>query len=349
VATSQVVLIAAVVIVPAVALWLIFLGRSRSQRKPRLGIPRALRPGQPDEALEGRRLERIQAWGLVTTLALAIFIPAYWLPERQRQESFTERFADEAVARGRLIFSIAPPIDPEAGALQFKNQEDAIALGQGCAKCHGPSEIPTGGSKADLATGGFADPSFVDPLTGKKIKQYAAPPLQTVFQRWDPEVIQFTIERGRPGTPMPTWGVAFGGSMTDQMVTDVMAWLATLPGNKNPPPDLPGNCQKPEKQDYQICGKAIFEARCAVCHGPEGQGKDQSGSSAVTAWHQGAALWHGKVKHLTEQQHELTVINGRRFAFMPPFGAAPSQGIPVPLYPLNDKQVQAVVAYERKL
>jgi hypothetical protein len=44
-----------------------------------------------------------------------------------------------------------------------------------------------------------------------------------------------------------------------------------------------------------------------------------------------------------------TVRNGRRFAFMPPFAEAPTQGIPAPTYPLTDKQIQAVVTYERSL
>jgi hypothetical protein len=61
------------------------------------------------------------------------------------------------------------------------------------------------------------------------------------------------------------------------------------------------------------------------------------------------ALWQGKVGHLPRSQHLLTVINGRRFAFMPTFSEAPAQGIPVPPYPLTDSQIEAVVEYERSL
>jgi mono/diheme cytochrome c family protein len=173
----------------------------------------------------------------------------------------------------------------------------------------------------------FVPPGETEPVS------YQAPPLNNVFQRWDEEVIRFTIERGRPGTPMPAWGVQYGGSMTTQMVDDVITWLKTLEGNQNGPPELAKDAT----------GQEIFEARCALCHGDNASGKED------VLWHQGMALWKGDVKHLTEQQHLATIRNGRRFAFMPPFAEAPSQGVPVPTYPLTDEQIEAVMAYERTL
>ena len=158
--------------------------------------------------------------------------------------------------------------------------------------------------------------------------------MNNVFQRWDEEVIRFTIERGRPGTPMPAWGVAYGGPMTEQMVTDVIAYLkAEFPANSEPPEELSDNAT----------GQEIFEARCAVCHGEEGSGKEGD------VWYQGMALWDGDVTHLDEDLHYTTIVNGRRFAFMPAFGEAPAQGIPVPLYPLTEDQIRAVMEYERSL
>ena len=77
-----------------------------------------MRPGQPDEVLEGPRLERLLTWGLVASFASAVFIPAYWLPEGPRQEAFQERFDHEAVERGELIFQPAPPLDEEASAAE---------------------------------------------------------------------------------------------------------------------------------------------------------------------------------------------------------------------------------------
>jgi mono/diheme cytochrome c family protein len=334
---GDILVLALVILVPAALLWGVFLKRTSRPRKPAsiLGIPMAMRPGSPDEVLEGNRLERIQVVAVLSTLVAAFFIPAYWLPEADRQEAFQERFDEEAVHRGSLIYDTPPQIEEDADPTKFKEVEEALALGQGCINCHGPLESDSGGSF-----------QFSDPIAGRVT--YKAPPLNNVFTRWDEEIIRFTIERGRPGTDMPAWGVEYGGSMTTQMIDDVMAYLQTFETNQTPP-ELPEDCDDPEpgSPSFETCGEAIFEARCAVCHGPEGQGKDETGRNAV--WYQGMALWKGKVTHLPEDQHKATIINGRRYAFMPAFGESPAQGIPIPAYPLTNAQIEAVMAYERNL
>ena len=321
--TSEVVLVALIVAVPAALLWAIFLARTGRPGRPsrrKLGIPHAMRPAQPDEVLEGPRLERVQIWGVLSVLSLAIFIPAYWLPETQRQEHFQERFDEEAEHRGMLIYNQPPELPEGIGGVEFKQVEEASQLGQSCINCHGPE-----------GAGGTAPYNI--PGTEETVS-YQAPPLNNVFTRWDEEIVEFTIKRGRPGTPMPAWGVEFGGPMTEQMVADVIAYLKSLPGNQEPPPELAEGAT----------GAEIFEARCAVCHGPDGQGKE-----GEDMWYQGLALWQGDVNHLSEELHLQTVRNGRRFAFMPPFGEAPDQGVPVPLYPLTEEQIEAVIEYERGL
>lgn len=334
--TSDVLLIALVVLVPAALMWSIFLartGRPSGRARARLGIPQAMRPASPDEVLEGPRLERLQVWGLIATLGTAIFIPAYWLPETSRQEAFQERFDEEAVHRGEMIYSAPPELEEGIDPVEFKETEEAIALGQNCAFCHGGE-----------GDGGPVPGGFVDPVTDETV-EYNAPPLNNVFTRWDEEVVRLTIERGRPGTPMPAWGTEFGGPMTEQAISDVIAYIKTFEGNSEPP-DLAAEVCAPGASNTDDCstGQEIFEARCAVCHGPEGSGKEGS-----TIWYQGMALWQGDVLHLPQGLHAQTVTNGRRLAFMPAFGEAPSQGVPVPLYPLTEEQIDAVVAYERTL
>src|SRR5918999_1851871 len=103
-------------------------------------------------------------------------------------------------------------------------------------------------------------------------------------------------------------------------------------------------CKNPKADvNFDSCGEEIFMVRCAVCHGTEGQGKEDE------PYHQGMALWQGDVRHLSEDQHLTTVMNGRRFQFMPAFAEAPAQGIAIPPYPLTNAQIRAVVAYERSL
>lgn len=332
--TSDILLVLLVTLVPAALMWAIFLarsGRPGAPRRPRLGIPMAMRPAEPDEVLEGPRLERIQTWGLVTTLAIAVFIPAYWLPERDRQAHFVEQFDEQSRHRGGIIYAAPPELDEEADAVTFKRIEEEIALGQNCAFCHGGN----GG-------GGPVPTGWVNPVTGEQVA-YNAPPLNNVFQRWDEEVVRFTIERGRPGTPMPAWAVEYGGPMNEQAVSDVIAYIKSFPEN-NEAPDLPTEVCASDDLDTDDCatGAEIFEVRCAVCHGPNGQGKEDD-----TLWYQGMALWNGDVRHLETDMHITTVVQGRRFAFMPQFGEAPPQGIPVPTYPLTEDQIKAVVQYER--
>ena len=180
--SSDVLTLALVVIVPTALMWAIFLarsGRPGAGPRPQIGIPQAMRPGQPDEQLEGPRLERIMAGGVVATLALAVFVPAYWLPESDRQESFQERFDEESLHRGELIFAKPPELPENAPASEYKELERGISLGMNCALCHGPE-----------AGGGLAPRT--DPDTGEEL-QFAAPPLNTVFHRWDEEIVEFTI------------------------------------------------------------------------------------------------------------------------------------------------------------
>src|SRR3712207_5806966 len=100
--TGQVLIIAGVVLGPAAILWLIFWSRQNRARKPAalLGIPPNMRPGTPDEVLEGRRLERVQVGGVLSLLILVPFVVFYWLPEPERHEAFAHRFEEGAVERG---------------------------------------------------------------------------------------------------------------------------------------------------------------------------------------------------------------------------------------------------------
>jgi mono/diheme cytochrome c family protein len=346
---KELLIIALTILVPAALLWAILLYRTGKPGKPKLviGIPPAMRPGEPDEKLEGPRLERILVGGVASVTISAVLIAGYWFPERDRHENFQERFDEESVERGEIIFKPAAQIPEDIAAADFKEVEKSVALGMGCANCHGADGV-----------GGIA--IFTEPISGEKVA-WTAPPLNNVFQRWDEEVVRHTIERGRPGTPMPTWGVDFGGPMTSQMVSDVIAYLKTLPGNQEPPKPFSDACSDLPKEGSVECGAEIFEARCAVCHGPEGQGKEDKTliepdtttrrivDDELPVWYQGLALWKGDVRHLRFEQHFATVTNGRRFAFMPPWGEAPSQGIPVPAYPLTNKEIRSVVLYERSL
>jgi len=47
-----------------------------------------------------------------------------------------------------------------------------------------------------------------------------------------------TIQKGRPPTPMPTWGVRYGGPMNDQQITDLVNYLLSIQSDDKQRPQL---------------------------------------------------------------------------------------------------------------
>jgi mono/diheme cytochrome c family protein len=180
----------------------------------------ALRPGDTDDVLEGPRLTRISVWGLLLSLALALFIFLYWTAEPSRMKNTTVKFQHDSIDRGKSYFAL--PTDPVTGKTNTR--------GIGCARCHGND-----------AHGG--DVTYSDSQTNTQQKGHA-PDLTEVFNKYTlhPQVgyktprdyIMATIERGRTnsqlgdGDDMPTWGQMYGGPLTDQQINDVIDWLQTI-------------------------------------------------------------------------------------------------------------------------
>jgi mono/diheme cytochrome c family protein len=167
------------------------------QRARSTGIPPSRRAGPADEALEGPILERFQVWGLVLTAFLAIFLPALYLREPTRMAQAAEKELELSREHGKETFE------------QF------------CARCHGPN-----------AQGGvvkrFKDPNNPDaPPTDRQ-----APDLTRIYERHPgasvAQVARDTINSGRPGTPMPPWGIRHNGPMNDQQIINLVNYLLSI-------------------------------------------------------------------------------------------------------------------------
>jgi hypothetical protein len=69
-----------------------------------------------------------------------------------------------------------------------------------------------------------------------------APNLREIYSRHPDEnvatVAWDTIQKGRPPTPMPTWGVRYGGPMNDQQITDLVNYLLSIQGDGKKRPQL---------------------------------------------------------------------------------------------------------------
>jgi mono/diheme cytochrome c family protein len=178
------------------------------QRSVSTGIPPTRRAGPTDDALEGRTLERYQFWGALLTVFLAVLFPILYLREPTRQANAAETMLAESRQRGHDTF------------------------GQFCARCHGVNA--TGGVVKRFKPPGQPNAAPAD---------FPAPNLTQIYQRHPGErvadVAYTTIQHGRQGTPMPAWGVRYGGPMNDQQITDLVNWLTSIQGDKRPRDQIP--------------------------------------------------------------------------------------------------------------
>ncbi len=151
-------------------------------------------PHYSDDELETRVLDRSLAWSLVTLAAVSLVLPLYWLMEPARQENA----AVDWVAR-------------------FE-RKGATAFEEGCASCHGPGGV-----------GGVAAFTLVDG-DGKFVAQveWQAPALTTVLSRFSEEEVRQILDYGRPGTPMPAWGLPGGGPLSTQQVEQLVVYMRSI-------------------------------------------------------------------------------------------------------------------------
>jgi mono/diheme cytochrome c family protein len=181
------------------------------RRKP-LSVPIGFRPAPSDDELETNVLERWQGWGTLLLVFLALFLPLYFIFfENQRSNDAALRQRAESIRRGAAIFAQAKP-----GAHGFQ---------AGCARCHG------------TYAGGGVVPQFKASKDATPV-DYPAPNLAEVFKRQIVDskksprdayrFVYETIAQGRPGTPMPTWGLGYGGPMNDQQIEDVINYLLSI-------------------------------------------------------------------------------------------------------------------------
>lgn len=207
-------------------LYLTARGELKGRRKAR--VPAAMRPGASDADLEKSVIERYLLVGAITALFIAIWMPLYWLKEPSRLAGKAQFFQEREVREGGELYLAT------------------------CATCHGQQAQ---GSPRSV---------FID---GKQY-EYAEPPLKYIYSRYKEagrnedditQLIYDAINRGRPGTPMPTWGLAFGGPFNIAQVDNLVLWIKSIQE------DFP-------KAEGGKPGSALFAANCAICHGREAQG-----------------------------------------------------------------------------
>jgi mono/diheme cytochrome c family protein/cytochrome c553 len=192
------------------------------RRNPEPRPPVNLAPGMPDAVLEGRKLERVLGWALLFTIVLAVALPIYFLVEPQRQAKANDTFLKQSIVRGATLFANnqSPYYDATTSLL--------------CANCHGVHG--EGGSttftlqpEADICQlkQNQSNPNVPECLPQQVV--WVAPQLNNVLYRFDTSQLSDVITYGRPGTPMPAWGVASGkGVLGDQGIQDLVNFLQSI-------------------------------------------------------------------------------------------------------------------------
>ncbi|MGQ0831238.1 MAG: c-type cytochrome [Microthrixaceae bacterium] len=158
------------------------------------------KPYYDDEGLEGPRLTRALSTGLVLLAVVAVGLPLYWLNEPARMDGAIETFDATFVARGSRLFA------PTAEG------------GYNCAGCHGAAGV--GGSAPFTLTDSKS--KFVASVT------WQAPALNTVLLRYTKAELRDILTYGRPGTPMPAWGLDGGGPLTAQQLDELIAYIGSI-------------------------------------------------------------------------------------------------------------------------
>lgn len=180
-----------------VALILVVSSAREKARRAGPSAPPSRRPGPADEALEGPLLEKYQVAGVALTVFLAVLLPFLYLREPVRQRAAADKELTESVRLGQATFE------------EF------------CARCHGPE-----------AQGGTVKRYVTPGVKGAKPTDVAAPDLREIHSRHPDDdaaaVAWEAIQKGRPPTPMPTWGVRYGGPMNDQQITDLVNYLLSI-------------------------------------------------------------------------------------------------------------------------
>jgi mono/diheme cytochrome c family protein len=209
-----------------------FLAMSASrQRRAVEDVPPALRPGYSDEQLETTVLERYMAWGVVMTLFFAAFFPLYWWRESSRLNAEQETFFVASVVNGGELYAL------------------------NCAECHGTNA--TGAPvPSPYDDGTWPAPNLID-MAARYAENRNITDLRVFVEQ--------TLRQGRPGTPMPAWGVAFGGPLTDQAIEDITDWILA---NQV---DEVAEATSASGQS----GEELFTENCARCHGPDLLGTDE--------------------------------------------------------------------------
>jgi mono/diheme cytochrome c family protein len=195
------------------------------RRNPEAKTPDNLTPFFDDDVLEGAHLERVLGVSLIALVIVVLGLLGYFIWEPFREASAKTGFKDRSIERGSVLF---------ANSLSKEYDSTKSLL---CANCHG---VDGGGGTAAFVVKSEdprCDPNQVvnaqlaatQPYCLPKQVAWQAPNLQLAGLRYDRKQLTQIITFGRPGTPMPAWGVLSGkGALQEQSIQDLVNYVESI-------------------------------------------------------------------------------------------------------------------------
>lgn len=302
-----------------------------------------------DDIMEGSRLERIQAWALALFAIIAVSLPAYWLIEPARQDEMDEQFLETSVEQGEELYA-------SSGTTE-------VALG--CADCHGPDgqggfappqvvsiprdDIELASEEALSSTERVCAPNPEDEESLLCQVSWRAPSLNDAFLRFSREEITEIVTFGRPGTPMPAWGLDGGGAKNEQSIDNIVDFIESLQISSDE-----ATAQQADLTD----GQQLYEANCARCHTKHWSYAATFADSEtfdILSVPGGGAFGPNLTGDVTLRQfpdiqdHIDFILNGSDFQAAYGTRGIGSGRMPGFAQMLTEDQVRAIVEYERSL
>jgi mono/diheme cytochrome c family protein len=183
---------------------------------------------------------------------------------------------------------------------------------------------------------------------------WTAPAVDTALLKFSPEEVTTILTYGRANTPMPAWGVAGGGPMNDQQISDLVAYLDSIKLTPQKARDRAledATTQAKLDGGSASDGETLFKTNCARCHT---QGWSIGEPTVMGGGAFGPNLTGGvTVRQFPEEDAMIEFItNGSEFG--KPYGTrgqGGSEGGGMPGFGkvLTPEQIKAIVEYERGL
>ena len=195
------------------------------RRNPEPKTPENLTPFFNDDVLEGAHLERVLGVSLIALVIVVLGLLGYFIWEPFREADATAAFKDRSIQRGAVLFANA--------------QSDAYDSTKSllCANCHGvdggggvaPFVVKSEDPRCNPAQKVDAKLAEEQPYCLPQQVSWTAPNLQLAGLRYSRAQLTQILTYGRPGTPMPAWGVLSGkGALQEQSIQDLVSYVESI-------------------------------------------------------------------------------------------------------------------------